>query len=1043
MRSEAASFSEENGTIFASAMYCDQTLEFRLTTSPRHSPRHGLLAIFVLSGFAGLIYQSIWSHYLGLFLGHAAYAQALVLAIFMGGMAAGAAWIARAGQRWRNLIRVYAVIEAVIGVLGLVFHWVFTGVAAFSYDWLIPSLDAPWAVNLARWLIAALLILPQTILLGMTFPLMSGGLIRRYPGSAGNLLGGLYFTNSIGAAIGALVAVFVLLPWVGLPGAMITAGVLNFGVAALAWWLAREPEPIPAAVAPGTSSPEQALSKNPLLRTVLFGTALSGAASFAYEIIWIRMLSMAVGSTMHAFELMLASFIAGIALGGLWVRKHADKTDSPLRLVGWMQIFMGVAALASLAVYANAFAWVGWLMQALAKTEGGYALFNLGTATIAIAIMLPAAFFAGTTLPLFTVALLRAGQGERAIGRVYAWNTLGAIVGVFAAIHLLIPTLGLKLSLCIAALVDMGIGLVLLRVQVQDRRSTLRFAAAVGLTALALIVAVRIPFDPMTMASGVFRHGKTSLAEGDKILYYKDGKTASVASVASRGGSIHISTNGKPDAAIQMTGNHPPSDDEPTMVMLATLPLAMLDAPRQVGVIGFGSGLTTHTLLGDRRLERVDTIEIEPAMIEGARVFGPRVERAYADPRSHIVIDDAKSYFSGQKKKYDIIVSEPSNPWISGVGALFSKEFYEFIPRHLNDDGLFVQWVQLYEIDDRLIASILAGLTTSFSDYGAWLSNSTDLLIIATKNGPLPPLDAQRVLASPLLKAELARLHLDSTQRLAFRKIANADILRGISRHYAGLPANSDFYPVLGLNAPKARYMNSAANGTLTLPFHLPQLLETLGVRQPMPPDVMPSPLDHFIADIYTLRARALAAAMRGEATKEDTDGRLNDKATLAAVQIKALLARCSSQWSPQQSSSFSLHLRELAELTIGHLTSAELQGVWIQPVWARCASMPIEFRPIFALLEASARRDYDAMEMLGREWLEQPTKIAALHKDFSPVALASLTYSLAQQNRWDEVLQAATTFGPTVPLDTNQATGLGLLVAVARNRVADLTPRR
>lgn len=215
-----------------------------MSVSPRFSSRQGLLALFVLSGFAGLIYQSIWSHYLGLFLGHAAYAQALVLAIFMGGMALGAAWIGRAGLRWRNLIRAYALIEAAIGCLGLLFHGIFTGVMALSYDWLIPSLGSPWAIDLARWTIATLLILPQTILLGMTFPLMSAGLIRRFPGRAGRLLGGLYFTNSMGAAIGALAAVFVPLPWVGLPGAMVAAGSLNWrAVAALAWRLAREPEP--------------------------------------------------------------------------------------------------------------------------------------------------------------------------------------------------------------------------------------------------------------------------------------------------------------------------------------------------------------------------------------------------------------------------------------------------------------------------------------------------------------------------------------------------------------------------------------------------------------------------------------------------------------------------------------------------------------------------------------------------------------------------------------------------------------------------------
>lgn len=1010
----------------------------------KNRQRGGLLAIFILSGFAGLIYQSIWSHYLGLFLGHAAYAQALVLAIFMGGMAAGAAWIARAGQKWRNLIRGYAVIEAIIGVLGLVFHQVFTGVAGFSYDTLIPALGSPGAVDIARWSIAALLILPQTILLGMTFPLMSGGLIRRYPGSAGNLLGGLYFTNSIGAAIGALAAVFVLLPWVGLPGAMVTAGVLNFAVAALAWWLAREPEPIAAPAVVGAIAPEQSLRKNALLRTVLLGTALSGAASFAYEIIWIRMLSMAVGSTMHAFELMLASFIAGIALGGLWVRRYADSTSSPLRLVGWMQVFMGIAALASLAVYANAFAWVGWLMQALAKTDGGYALFNLGTASIAIAIMLPAAFFAGTTLPLFTVALLRAGHGERSIGRVYAWNTLGSIMGVLVAIHLLIPTVGLKLALCIAALVDIGIGLFLLRGQVQDQRSMLRFGIAAGLAAVALILAVRIPFDPMIMASGVFRHGRSSLFSGDRILYYKDGKTASVAAVLSENGGLSISTNGKPDAAIQMSGDLPPSDDEPTMTMAAVLPLAMLDEPKQVGVIGFGSGLTTHTLLGDPRLERVDTIEIEQAMVEGARSFGPRVERAYTDRRSRIVIDDAKSYFSGQKNQYDVIISEPSNPWISGVGALFSKEFYRFIPSHLTDNGLFVQWVQLYEINDQLVASILKGLTTSsFSDYGAWLSNSTDLLIIATKNGPLPELDAQRVLASPQLKAELARLQLDSTQRLAFRKVANADLLRGMARYYGNLPTNSDFYPVLGLHAPKARYLTSSADGILTLPFYLPQLLETLAVRLPLPAEMSPSPLDHFIADVYTLRARALAAAMRNQAIKEHADGRLNDKAVLPALQIKALLAECSTTWSAQRTSSFSLRLRELAERTLGHLSTQELRGVLIEPEWARCVSMPVEFRAVFEILDAHARRDYAAMEKFGQQWLERPPQIAALQTDFSAMALSAVLYSLAHQKRWDQLLQTAESYGPKVTLDANQTTGLGLLVAIAQSHTEATAPAR
>lgn len=993
-----------------------------MSPDTNHRHRHALLAIFVLSGFAGLIYQSIWSHYLGLFLGHAAYAQALVLAIFMGGMATGAAWIAHAGQRWRNLVRGYALIEAAIGVLGLLFHWIFTGVAAFSYDWLIPALGSPWAVDIARWGIAALLIFPQTILLGMTFPLMSGGLIRRFPGREGSLLGGLYFTNSIGAAIGALAAVFILLPWVGLPGAMVTAGILNFLVAALAWWLAREPEPALAAPPTTEVAPDQRLLHNPLLRLVLFGTALSGAASFAYEIVWIRMLSMAVGSTMHAFELMLASFIAGIALGGLWVRKHADRTDSPLRMVGWMQVGMGVAALISLGVYANAFSWVGWLIGSLAKTDGGYALFNLGTATIAIAIMLPAAFFAGTTLPLFTVTLLREGLGERAIGRVYAWNTLGSIVGVFAAIHLLIPTLGLKLTLCVAAIVDMGVGLVLLRIQANSSRSMVRFGLAAGVAAVALIAAVRVPFDPLKLASGVFRHGRAQVEENSRVLYYRDGKTASISAIAFPEGNINIATNGKPDASIMMPEGNVPTDDEPTMVLAAALPLAMLESPKKVGVIGFGSGLTTHTFLGDARPQRVDTIEIEAAMVEGARAFGPRVARAYTDPRSHIVIDDAKSFVSSQKERYDVIISEPSNPWISGVGALFSEEFYRFVPRHLSDGGLFLQWVQLYEIDDALVGSILKALTPAFEDYGAWISNGTDLLIVASPKGRLPNPDFERLMSSDLLKAELARLGIVRPEHIAFRKVADARMLRALSKLYATPPANSDYFPVLSLAAPASRFKGLMAETTITLPFVNPAVLEALNIRKPLSAEVTPTALRLVPAEGATWQARKVIADLLGATGTPTSSG----------TTLRNMAAACPAPLAQPQLNQFSSLMREVSELAIKFLPSQELEGSWINPTWVQCKLLPKDFSRAFELLQAHARRDYDKMESLGQDWLEHKPIASNLRRDFDAVALSGVLLALAHQERWEELPEAYRQLANDVFVSDEYAIQFRLLNALA-----------
>lgn len=1011
------------------------------TTDPIGAPstnsRNLLLGVFVLSGFAGLIYQSIWSHYLGIFLGHAAYAQALVLAIFMGGMAAGAMWIARSGERWRNLIRSYALIEAAIGFLGLAFHWIFTHIADFSYDILIPAAGTPTLANLLRWGVAAALIIPQTVLLGMTFPLMSGGLIRRFPKQDGSLLGGLYFTNSIGAAIGALAAAFLLLPQLGLPGSMIVAGILNLLVAALALWLAREPEPAPIAENK-TQTDANKGALRPLLRLVLLSTALSGAASFAYEIIWIRMLGMTVGSTLHAFELMLASFIAGIAFGGLWVRKRADNASSPLRLVGWMQLAMGLAALFSLLVYSNSFSWVSFLMRVLERTAEGYALYTLGTAAIAILIMLPAAFFAGTTLPLFTLALLRTGHGERAIGQVYAWNTIGSIIGVFATMHFLIPVLGLKIALVVAALVDMGIGVYLLRREADNPQHMRRalFAALGALLAVAL--AMQVKFDPAKLASGVFRYGKEKIAEDTKVAFYRDGKTASV-SVRYTPAAQHMSiaTNGKPDAAIVLDDARVPAPDEPTMALLGALPLATHVNPKEIGVIGFGSGMTTHTLLADPRVARVDTIEIEPVMVQAARAFGPRVERAFNDPRSNIIFDDAKAYFSGQQARYDIIVSEPSNPWISGIGALFAKEFYQFIPRHLKPNGLFVQWVQLYEIDDRLVSSIMQSMTPVFSDYRAYLSNSNDLIIIATPTGKLPPMAPERILTGALGK-ELARLGFTDAAHLQFRQIADARILRAQAKMF-NIQPNSYYYPILSLEAPKTRFIEAQATSLTGLGHTSPLLLEALNIRQPLPSTVAPSTFDHFPGEMHNRWARQYRHLML-EGEIGDT-GNISGNKAMAAMQ--ALRTQMAAQCGrPLSSDSETLlgELRQLLDYTLPFLDTNGQQGVLIKPVWLGCkvTELPQEIQQALALAEALAKRDWPTASDLGQQWLQPQAQNAQWRRAFDDIALSAVLLNLAHQSQWHELQQAEETLGKKV-----QSTGEYMQIRILLLSMADTEQNR
>ncbi|MCG6875130.1 MAG: fused MFS/spermidine synthase, partial [Betaproteobacteria bacterium] len=366
--------------------------------------RTALFVLFTISGFAGLIYESIWSHYLKLFLGHAAYAQTLVLALFMGGMAVGA-WIAsRRGVRWRNLLRGYAVVEAVIGVAALAFHGVFVAATDAAYATVLPALANPAAAALFKWSLAGALILPQSILLGMTFPLMSAGLLRRHPERPGEALALLYFTNSFGAAVGVLASGFLLIDKLGLPGTIQFAGLLNLGLAALVWVLARGPDRAPVAVPAAAAQPGEP-TVPASLRLMLAIAFLTGAASFIYEIGWIRMLSLVLGSATHSFELMLSAFILGLALGGLWVRGRIDRTAEPLRFLGAVQVAMGIAALATLPLYGATFDLMQLVIKGTAQTDSGYAIFLVSSHAIALVVMLPATFCAGMTLPLITYVL--------------------------------------------------------------------------------------------------------------------------------------------------------------------------------------------------------------------------------------------------------------------------------------------------------------------------------------------------------------------------------------------------------------------------------------------------------------------------------------------------------------------------------------------------------------------------------------------------------------------------------------------------------------
>ena len=920
----------------------------------RHALSGQLLVAFVLSGVAGLIYESIWSRYVALLVGHGAYAQVLVLVTFMAGMAGGALAVARRSEALPNPLLLYGVVEAAIGLLGLAFHPVFVLTTNLAYNRWFPALGGTAGVPVVQWGLAVLLLLPQSLLLGMTFPLMSAALVRRAPRAPGRTLALLYFANSLGAAAGGLLSGFWLVGWVGLPGTVIAAAALNLLVAAIAFRLARpsshsseervtvtvpgpgatEPDsrgpqlsqgwragrarsepsagsarrtsggvaPGPGTVTVTRSSPGTLLSgpreSGQLIIAVAFGTAV---ASFIYEIAWIRMLSLVLGSATHSFELMLSAFILGLALGAFWVRTRADRFPHPLRALGVTQWVMGALALATLPIYAASFHWMAGLVTALRGTPHGYEQFSLARYGLCLAVMLPATCCAGITLPLLTRQWMSSGGGERAIGVVYGANTLGSIAGALLAGLVLLPVLGLERLLAAGALLDMVLGVMLLaRAETQPaRRAALPALGAAALAAVLALSLVRL--DPLTLVSGVYRTGKLLDATTARVIFYRDGRTATVSVRRQNDGMLTLSTNGKPDASVPQRWREPGpprpaqlDDDESTQLLLALMSLAHAPAAKRAAVIGQGSGITSHVLLGSSQLEQLVTIEIEPEMIAASRAFYPANRRVFDDSRARFAIDDARSYLSATPERFDLIVSEPSNPWVSGVAGLFSDEFYARVAAKLTPNGVLGQWLHLYSLDDDLALGVLAAIHRHFSDYRAYLVSASDMLVIAG-NGASGLKPDWSVVLEPGFAHELAQTYPFTPRIFDALWVAGRETLAPLLQQ---LRPNSDYFPTLDLGAERARFERRSAGGFLTL--HQ----DRFGIGAISAPPVDPPP-DVFVPVPGAERVRSLMwvarlrSALSGASPPRGGAGDFGGRLPEAVERQHAIFASCASHSPP------------------------------------------------------------------------------------------------------------------------------------------------
>ena len=700
----------------------------------RRAELASFLAAYTCSGIAGLIYEVSWTRLLTLHIGHTTAAASAVVAAFMGGLALGAAIAGRFASRLtlRQCLYAYAVLEASVAAIALILPFELratTPLLAWAYrdgagGWLFP------AVRLAA---AFLLILAPAVALGATFPLAVRWFTSRSEAPPARSGGILYALNTGGAAAGAMLSGFVLIPAAGVSGSILL-GVAVSAIAAGAVLViaSREdnvpldralPDPRRSRKTAKRSEPAAPVSPTWLAAATL---GLSGFASLLFEIVWTRVLAMTIGPTTYAFAATIAALILGLAIGsafGAWIASRARDA------AGWLAVALAAAAAG---VTGASYLAGGPLPRVIAERFAAdpeqYSQLTSGGVMLAAALVIPAALCLGAAFPIALATLRTAADAApRRFGIVYAINTIGSVAGSLTAGFVAIPWLGLQhTTTLVAAILVAASLLATARGRLTDR------ARAVSLTAAVVAIVfmlVNPAWDRQLLASGAYMYAPyvprdldlvTQLKAGS-LVYYREGAAATVA-VKRLTGTLSLTIDGKTDASNR--------SDMLTQRVIAHLPLLLHPNPATVFIIGLGSGVTLGSAL-QHPVERVDVAEISPEVVEASRQFTTENHDALANPRARVIVADGRTHLELARQKYDVIVSEPSNPWIAGVAALFTREFFEAARARLAPGGVICQWANIYNISDRDLRAIAATFIASFPHGTVWLVGENDALFVA------------------------------------------------------------------------------------------------------------------------------------------------------------------------------------------------------------------------------------------------------------------------------------------------------------------------
>lgn len=781
----------------------------------------------LLSGIAGLVYQVVWTRYLALLLGHTSYAVVAVLVAFMGGLAVGNAWLGRYADRVRRPLALYGWMEIGITVYALVFPLYFE-LCQQAYEALGRGAKPGSASLLGlKFLVSLAAILVPTVLMGGTLPVLTR-LVTRSLGELRERVAGLYFINSLGAVFGVALAEFVWIPAHGLDVTVLLGALLNGIVGAVALLVSAglregsgstaEAERSGSAVSPAGGDAGPVETYTPWeLRLVLAAACLSGFVAMLYEIVWTRLLALVLGSSTHAFAIMLVTFIAGIACGA-WIVARWRTLRRTLDAFGWAELALAGTLLVSMFFYhllPLAFVKLGSM---LVRHPNHHGIYQAAQLLVCFGVMFVPAICLGMTLPLASrVATAELARTGRSVGLVFSLNTVGTVAGAALTGLVLLPVMGLARAFALGIGLNLVIALAVLGRHRAGVRSMVFLWAPLAVAAVIGVAHVwldaewtrafslglwRMPNPPLTLAA--YRAAIDDL----EPAYHKDGA----------GSTVLVQTwtnrvNGDREYTLRVNGKADASTvgDLPTQLLTGHIPMLLHSNATEVMVVGIGSGMTGGAVLRHPGVRRVDSVEISPEVVETAGTLFSRANRgALQDPRSEVIIDDAKSFLRTSGRRYDIIISEPSNPWMAGVSGVFSLEYYETCRASLRPGGLMAQWVQIYETDDETLRTVLATFTSVFPFASVWQTLPGDLMLV----GSVAPLRVdlaamQRRFDEPAVLEDLRRADVFRLSVLLGLQLVSESNTAFIPPPET--PRHSDYLPVLEYRAERAFFVRSDA----------------------------------------------------------------------------------------------------------------------------------------------------------------------------------------------------------------------------------------